>query len=212
MTEEYSKAQLDKAKAAIERLTPEEWIGIQEYILKLEKNWPEAPTSVNVKCIGPTGMPSQWTIRDFDDEMLQQRHEALLAYLDREGYLPERTYTPSHGSASAKSTASTNGDEPLIITTPGVTQDMLDSGNYKSFPVESIIHAVTVGKAVHHLVVKGGIWKTYGYKAWPEVIPADFKFDQYEVGKESPPPSSMQITYFDEVRKRVVAFLGVYEE
>jgi len=210
MADEYSKEKLERAKSEIEQLTPEEWIALQDYVLKLEKGWPEVPASVNLKVVAPNGIEEQWTIRDFDDDMLHERHARLVSLLEEDGYVPQRTYVaPSEYKAPKASSPKEN--EALIITTPGVTQDILDKGGYESYPVESIIHMKTAGKAISYVVVKGGSYKAYGYKAWPEVFPGDFVIDKYPNGKELPPPASMRVAYLDKEAKKIVAFLGVYE-
>lgn len=207
-TSERTKAQLERAAKEIAETTPEAWLDLQEYIQNLEKNWPEAPCSINFRAVHPDGWVLQYTLRDFDDEILGERVNAMIQSLARDGYVTDRGYVPTGTLAKTKSES--GEDKALVVTSPGISPDMLSE--HESYPCETIIHQRTSGKGIDHLVVKGGNWKQYGYKAWPEVIPADFNFDEYEIGKEASPPQSMRLAYFSKTEKRVIAFMGIAGE
>jgi len=215
---EYTDRELAGAKASIAKLTPESYLDQQRYIKNLEQNWPEAPASATVKVIYPSGYDILWTLRDFDEDMLAVRLDRVLVSFEDTGCKPDGFSRPAYPpaastEASAHAQPRAMSPEDMIITTPDVSRDNLDKGGFDMFPVETITHMVTQGKGVPHLVVKGGNFTKFGWKAWQEVLPESLKLDDFPIGKEMAAPPSMRMAFLSKgdsegKNRKVIAFLG----
>jgi hypothetical protein len=214
---DYTERELTAAKAAITKMTPEAYVDKERYVKKLEQDWPEAPASATMRVVYPSGYDIQWTLRDFDEDMLAIRVDRVLQSFGDMDCKPggdarfaSKPAPQSAGSANAPQAQRSASPEDLVITSPNLDRDTIDKAGYEMFPVETITHMVTQGKAVPHLVVKGGNFTKFGWKAWQEVWP-DMNIDDFPIGKELSAPPSMRYAYLSKGEggnRKVVAFLG----
>lgn len=186
---------LEEAAEMLETITPEEYLHIMDYVQSLERNiqLPEAPNSLNFRVSMPDGSDVQLTLRDMDEDALLLRFERIRQAMTDRGAVvqkrPEKSVQPSQ----------------VRITSPDIDASVIDQDGVESFEVESLAYSFS-GKSPY-VNVRGGVWKKYGWKAWPEIIPADIDYGSWPIGQDvTEVPPEMAICFFSKTKKKVLAF------
>ena len=192
----------EEAAAALETMTPEAYTELMAYVASMEEALPEAPASCNFKVATPRGWDIQFTLRGWDENRLLERVSAFERLLEEAGCAPAGGKGPATPQAAAQAE-----QKPIRITSDGVDPAVVEGPEVDSFKVETLTYGFS-GKTPH-LVVRGGRWTQFGWKAWPEVIPGDVDYGKWPVGEPQSPPDCMAFAYVDKGKKKIVAFATV---
>lgn len=204
-----SSDRLKQAAEELNTMTPDSYLELIEYVDRLEKGLPELPCRVTVKMFSGGGYDTMFTLLDVDDDMLYDRLVALMSKLKGAGFVPERHYQQpksaeqhekeANGAKSASAPAQQSESAPKsealeVLTTkgdPDVTGEEIDR-----FSVNLIQRKQSDDGKYTYLLVKGGRWMRWGFRAWPEVLPPSIKLEAMELGKEvGDIPADLQIAY-----------------
>jgi hypothetical protein len=202
----FTPQELKQAAEELKALTPEGYLEQTKYMQTIEKQWPEAPASATVDVNDPNGWRPRFTVREFTIDALVGSYSYMMQTLSDLGFTPNFS-----GAAIAPATAPNGAAvaKKEIRLTSNLDADVT---RLDMFEVETICHLAaqsTSNKPYHYLLCKGGIWKQYGWKAYPEVIPTTFDLNKAEIGVSTAPPDEMKIAYFDKETKKIVAFAAM---
>ena len=203
----FTPQELKQAAEELKALTPEGYLEQTKYMQTIEKQWPEAPASVNVDVNDPNGWRPRFTIREFTVDALINSYSYLMQTLSDLGFMPNIS-GKAITLAEAQGVVSGVAKKEIRLTS-NIDADVT---RLDMFEVETICHLAaqsTSNKPYHYLLCKGGIWKQYGWKAYPEVIPTTFDLNKAEIGVSTAPPDEMKIAYFDKETKKIVAFAAM---
>jgi hypothetical protein len=191
---------LEEAAQELDGMTPESLLEHFEYIHTLEnrQGLPEAPASVNFKIKTKNGTDVQFTMRDVDEIALLKRFNSLVKLMKNHGSEPVKR-------DSSASTVAANDTTEIRITSE-VDASVIDNPNVERFDVTSLEYGI--GK-VKFLMVKGGVWTKFGWRAYPEVIPTGVDYESWDVGVSvTDIPENMKYAFVDktEGKRKIVAF------
>lgn len=204
----------EEAKAALESMTPEDYLDLMNYIKKLESNLPEAPASFTFRTEDEAGWNVQMTMRDADEFVLLDRYNQFRNRIAQNGIRPEGSFTApapapvqqTQAQPTQQTQAQPEQQQPQInatVTSPKAP-DLTDQ-SLEVFEVSSLNHLVSE-QGSHYLQVKGGRWKKFGWKAWPEIVPEGYELTQFAIGQDTAPPVDFELAYVNRERKKIVAF------
>lgn len=157
---------------------------------------PEAPASVNVYLLDPTGNKVQWTLRDHDESLLANRYSNLMAALFSQGWRQATKQIP---------TSPQNGSEPELSPKEVHAMTGDKDADVRPIPVEEIEREQTPkGKDVFK--IRGGNFTKYGITMWPEALPQAYAPDMFEVGVSVTPQRNWiaHVLFEDDKPKKVV--------
>lgn len=194
---------LVQAAQEIEQLTPQDWIEVQDYITKLESNAPESMASINFYGKTEVGWDLQLTIRGMDEGRLLDRFASLSARLQEKGVKPKGAVASTTGPASQP--APTAPATAPAATAPGAADGARP--NLETFPVDTVNHQIAQN-GNHYLLVKGGPFTRYGWKAWAEVVPNSLDFENWGLGVDYKAPPELANAWVDKEKKKIVSFGG----
>ena len=199
MNENRNSLTLEDAAAALNQMTPEDYVDLQRFISASEEQLPEAPSSVNFRVRTKRGLDVQFTLRDWDENRLLARLLPFAKLVDNAlGIETSSSQAAEKAAPNPQEIRITSDVDPAIVDRPGV----------EMFTVSSLEYSFTRAKSPF-LKVRGGRFTKWGYPAYNEVIPESVDYGKMEQGVEDTNiPSELMYAYVDmnAERKKIIAF------
>ena len=194
-----SSMTLEEAALALNGMTPEAYLEVMDYVesLELRQGLPEAPSSVNFRMNGADGGEAQFTLRDWDENNLLVRFKKLLDLTKSDG---------AQAVVSRQQIAKREPDLEVRITSE-VAASVIEGENVERFEVSEL--EFNRGNKTDFVMVKGGVWMKFGWRAYPEVIPTSVSTEDWTPGEShTNVPPEMKYAYVDKTdgKRKIVAF------
>ena len=192
------KLTLEEASEELSTITPEKYIELLDYIASLEvanaKGLPEAPASINFRVKTAEGPEAMFTMRDWDENALLERFGNVVALMKEHGAEPVKR---GRGNADEEAVE--------VRITSEVDPSVIEGENVERFEVSSLTYQFA-GKTPY-LLVRGGFWTKYGWRAYPEIIPPSIPYGDWTQGEErNSIPADLRYAFVDKTKKKIMAF------